>query len=452
MMSKQYTLFVSDTAWRVGVSGDDAARLEPVECSEGAHTPADRVEATCRVLDELEYAGEAVMLAVDSAWCLCATIQTTDLGRGARRRAMNFQLEEHLPMSAEHFVADYVQIHQGQILGVACETDRLRPIIDACSARGILIQHVCPRALLAAARVAEDVEHANGILLTHAGHHDLIMLHERNLTQWNWFADDRTAMEHDLLRCIESSDRPLSIVSFSDGKPRFDTSRELNWIDWSDREVDEACMEASGRILQGASTPWIDLRRDELAAPGQYQAYRKPVGALVAAAVLLLISLSVVIQWRGRQYDAMRQQYLSQQVEVFKEALPDQRVPAAGIKRRLQSEQRKLAGLGGQAAADSQREIQTPRSALEQLHDVLSSLPAGLRFRILDLSIEPDRIRIEGQSRSHAEAEQLTAALRATGRYEVEPPKTQALKDKGVSFVFLAKPRERLAVAKGESP
>lgn len=75
------------------------------------------------------------------------------------------------------------------------------------------------------------------------------------------------------------------------------------------------------------------------------------------------------------------------------------------------------------------------------LQRVLGSLPTDLRYRILDLNIQPNRIRLDGQARSHVEAERLAMALRQSGTYEVESPKTEVLKERGVSFLFNAIPR-----------
>jgi hypothetical protein len=55
-------------------------------------------------------------------------------------------------------------------------------------------------------------------------------------------------------------------------------------------------------------------------------------------------------------------------------------------------------------------------------------------------------------ARTHAEAEAMAAALRQCGLYDVEPPKTQAMKDQGVSFVFSAKPNAAPPASKGGEP
>ena len=98
-----------------------------------------------------------------------------------------------------------------------------------------------------------------------------------------------------------------------------------------------------------------------------------------------------------------------------------------------------MAGLGGQGTTGASNVALHPISALSHLRNLLANLPATVRFRILDLNIRPDAITVDGQARTHAEAEAIAIALRQCGIYEVEAPKTQA-KDPGVSFIFTAKP------------
>lgn len=117
------------------------------------------------------------------------------------------------------------------------------------------------------------------------------------------------------------------------------------------------------------------------------------------------------------------------------------RVPAvASIKRRLASERRKLAGLCGHDAPGATVASARPVSALIHLQGVLTSLPKEIRYRIEQLRIDPGEIRIDGQARSHAEADQLAVALRKSGRYQADLRKTELLKDRGVSFLLTVRP------------
>jgi hypothetical protein len=200
---------------------------------------------------------------------------------------------------------------------------------------------------------------------------------------------------------------------------------------------DQAAALAAAGVLRGEAWPWIDLRRDALAGADPYQTYRRPLAALAAAAVLLLAAVIAVALWRGREHAAWARELSHQQVEVFKSAFPHQSPPPS-IKGRLQSEWQKLAGPGGPRAAGI--EALAGSSALDHLRAVLAALPADLRLRILDLAVQPDLIRLDGQARSHAEAERIAAALRAAGLRDVEPPKTQVIGAGGVSFLLTARP------------
>ena len=166
---------------------------------------------------------------------------------------------------------------------------------------------------------------------------------------------------------------------------------------------------------------------------------------MAAAAVLLALSVAGAMQWRGRQYQALGRQYVQQQAAVFREAMPGQRVPAS-IKARLTSERRRLEALGGEVDGAAPA---AGVSALAHLRAVLANLPADVRWRILDLNIQSSLIRVDGQALSHADAEGVASQLRQAGLYEVDPPKTQALRDGGVSFVFLARP---IVAAKDGAP
>ena len=464
-MSDQYAIIAGDEGWRVAAVGESGdVRTLSVMAPEDAAVDAP-AEAAAGALRELGYAGEPAVLAVPSSWCLCAEIATDDLQRGGRRKAMAYRLEEHLPVSAEDFVADYVPTGTAAALGVCAELETLRPIVSALEAGGVHVRHICPTALLAAAWAAEQHPEAGGALIGGADADasdgaapspapdgcDLVRLREGEPTAWAWIVEaDEAVRGH--LEAWETPDEgsvPLILVGAAEAmRAAAHAAPNVERIELDGIGRDEAAARRAARVAAGAASPWIDLRRDALAAPGRYEVYRKPMTALVAAVSLLLAGAVGVMIWRGMQYEALADSYVRQQAEVFRKVLPDQRVPA-GVKGRLASERRKLEGLGGHAS-DEAIALQSV-SALAHLREVLGRLPTNLRYRILDLNVQPDRIRIDGQARSHAEAERLAVALRESDWYDVQPPKTEALKDRGVSFLFTAEPRRTLAPSDGNA-
>jgi len=221
----------------------------------------------------------------------------------------------------------------------------------------------------------------------------------------------------------------------------------MEWVRDNGMDVDHAAGIWAERILADVAGPWVDLRCGAMATGGAGDALRKPLAALAVAAALALLCVCGIFLWRGQSYAAMADQSRRDQVGVFRETLPNQRVPRVGILGRLRSERQRRAVLGGQVDIVTPGSVPRP-SALMQLHDVLAGLPNGLRYRVMYLSCQPDLVRMEGEARSYADVDKLAAALRGATAYEVDPAKMQTLKKGGVSFIFTARPGEGPLLAK----
>src|SRR5688500_17692659 len=111
--------------------------------------PAEVADAAAAALAALGYAGGGVMLALPSAWCLCAAIRLDDLPARNNRQAMTYRLEEKLPLSAEDVVADFLPIAGAAALGVCVDKRTLAPLVQALESRGVAVEAVCPASLLA---------------------------------------------------------------------------------------------------------------------------------------------------------------------------------------------------------------------------------------------------------------------------------------------------------------
>lgn len=449
MTSDCCTLFVGENLWHVGVLLADGARIERVAFSRDAVLDARIAEAK-KCLAELGVVDQRIVLALPTSWCLCATISTGELERAGRRRAMGFRFEEHLPISAEDIVADYVDGGDGEALGVCGELERLQSIVAAIESAGFRVQHICPAAFLAAAHAIELHPNIAGVLLGDRGDEqikasvvgDFIELHKSKPTHWWWLAGDEAGLRARLMLWAIAQDKPARLLALDCVcSPTNDMPSGVRheWITLSDTSKLCAATTFAAKLLRGAASPWIDLRRDVLVAPDRYHRYRKPIQALVLSSVFMLACIIGVTQWRSWQYQVLSKEYIRQQNDIFKAVLPNQRVPGS-ISGRLLSEHQKLMGLGGQSAGGTSDEPLNPTSALAHLGSLLGALPTDVRYRILDVSIQPDLIRVNGQVRNHVDADRITASLRATGAYEVEPPKTQALGEGGMSFIFTATP------------
>jgi hypothetical protein len=443
-------LVIDENRWRFADLIEGGVRFESVEVDEDAGED-DRLE---RQVDELaaRVAGRPVLVvAMPSAKCLSAVVSTDDLERGNRRRALGYRLEEHLPVAAEQAVADYCEC-RSDALGVCIEFEPLKPAIDMLEDRSFAVRHIVPLAMLIGAEVVTRHRDLDAILILNEddqGSVDLIELDADKPTRWHWLVDSGDELRVQIETLATQSDGPpkVGVVGEGAAKQKIADDERFQCVVIEDPPGDIA-MQQVQRLVDGKASPWFDLRHGALARPDQFELYRGVVLTLVVALVLFLAAVIGVTQYRGNQYADIATAKQAEEVALFKQALPDQRVPV-NIKSRLQSEARKLAGLSGRGADGMDLSSLRETSAVVHLHALLASLPRDLRFRILDLSLQPDQMRVTGEARSHGDAEKIVGALRDTGRYEVDPPRTQALRDEdGVSFSFSATPIDPADLAK----
>jgi hypothetical protein len=64
----------------------------------------------------------------------------------------------------------------------------------------------------------------------------------------------------------------------------------------------------------------------------------------------------------------------------------------------------------------------------------LRRLPADLRFQIMELRFDADKLYLEGRARSHGDADAIAAALRKQRGFQVEPPKSEQVSGGAVAF------------------
>jgi hypothetical protein len=95
----------------------------------------------------------------------------------------------------------------------------------------------------------------------------------------------------------------------------------------------------------------------------------------------------------------------------------------ADVPSRLASEARALRGVSG--SDTSAPPSDSP--GLLALRDLITHLPPGVRFRVLDVRLDPGRFTIEGQALSHGDADSIAGALRNNPAFDVEPPRTEQL-------------------------
>jgi len=194
-------------------------------------------------------------------------------------------------------------------------------------------------------------------------------------------------------------------------------------------------------VLCGEEIPVIELRRDALASGHPFRAVRWPLAAAISALVLFAFCLVASLLLRAQAYGRM-----SDRADIAQRAIYQQTLGAApvgsNIKARLVSEDRRLSALSGTVSRTTNGEpaaLAQPRSALLMLADTLKSLPGDIRFRVLDLALSPQGMQLQGEARSHGDADALVNGLRGIGGYAVDPPHSQTRSDGGgVAFTITA--------------
>lgn len=428
----RFVLFISDRDWTLGSARDQAVSTTPLDFPPDADL-TQRAERAYQALVALGYTGDPVVVAIPSQGCVCCTISTHDLDRKGRRRAMAYRLEEHLPVSAEQFTSDFIESGTGHALGACVETERLLIVVQALETHGIAVGPIVPAAVLAASHFLKigGVRDAQLLMgpdtvaaIQQTGLDGFSVSHGR-LVRWQWFSGrddlpsnwDHHPEPSGPLKTFGSVGAVLGIADPADSEPCTPS---------------HAAVLFAASVLDGKAEPVLNFRRDAIASSRRGLPTCNAFTALAVAMVALLVTVSFVFLWRGRVYEGLTRDAAVRQAVVFESLFEGHRIPGA-VLTRLRSERAKFASLsGGDASVGA-----AVSDAIEKLAEVLASLPADLRFRILELNIGQESIRIEGQARSHGDAEKLTSALRATGSYEVDPPRTQTQPQGEVSFTLM---------------
>jgi hypothetical protein len=152
----------------------------------------------------------------------------------------------------------------------------------------------------------------------------------------------------------------------------------------------------------------------------------------VVLGLAFLIVVSAGAWWHAFRCEAASSRLEDEERVVFRRLYPNVSVPP-GVRRWMAAESTRLKGLSGGGMPDQP-------SALERLRLVTAGLPKDLRFRILDLRVEPTEVALDGQALSHADAETLARGIAKAGGFAVEAPRTENLPKGGVAFTIVAQP------------
>ncbi|NQU23850.1 MAG: hypothetical protein HQ567_21420 [Candidatus Nealsonbacteria bacterium] len=430
MATMQWILLEESKGYRIAAVGAQGVAFWEVPVSAGAG-PKEVAAAAAKALEENDYRGSPLALALGPKSCLAATIRHQGRSMARDRQVMAYTLEEHLPLAAEKTVADFI-VFPEEALAVAVEVALVGPLVAALEKAGLPVQSVAPLPLLALRQDMEaDAPKAPLVVLwQHENTVELFDVTDGRPRLWRSLAAEPNVLLRELHVLARTHREEFSVRTHCLDGPLLDAVRsvpEVQDLSPHATAMAEAAATVAARRLQGQMQGWIELCRSPIGSGDPYGPIRGALRAVTITAVMLALMVSVALSIRTYRTQRLAEQYRQDQREAFQRALPDRAVPV-GILSRLESEYQQMAGVTGQADV-----IPQPCSALRQLHQVLSALPSDLRYRVLEMRIESEQIYLEGEARHHGDADLLATELRNAG-FEVEPPHTQQLATEGVAW------------------
>ena len=436
-------LLETDSGWRLL----GTAAGSPPDLVVEADSTDELVDAVEEFVETHRLHRRRLLVAVHSNSTMFASFPTGGSVRLGARNTLTFQLEASLPCDAEDVVADFAA-GKGFVGGVAVRHEELLPLIVALEARGLLVQSVVPAAVLACqALLRSDAQLNDGMILRQDGDVcEFFQTASGQIKQWRHLSADSATIAGALK--VASLDVPepqkLTCVDLEDDLAESLTVGRPECRRITTDGIAESTRRAAAQVLSGSSTPWFELRRDQLANGDPHRAVRKNVAGLLGAVAALLIGASVAWWWQASQLQQRFAEIAEQQREAFQSAFPESRTPRAVVSR-LQSEHVKV--IRSRELTD---EVPASQSALEILHQFLSSQPTGLRYRTTEIWIEEGVVTADVELRSHDDAAVLAASLEQGG-FVVDPPTTTQRDKETVVTQLRARRAVRLEEAVADS-
>ena len=433
--------------WRIAKCDGDGCSVKEVSLQKDADL-AEIARQLSEALQEMGYRGQGVCLGLPADVVLTAQIECGGLPRKDRRSAMLFRLEEQLPVEAERLTADFVTALNGRSLGVAAETSAVKPVIDALERSDVEIAAACPTAMLSlwdsCGHGTSDFDYA---VICESSGVSLFRLSSGQPVSWQSVPDDPDQLalfvQADVLRDPpEGKPQGLSALLVGQLSQRTIQSLEKETSVRIVRSEHESAIvpasRAAAALLSGKRAGWVNLRRDGLGSPDPWRHVARPAKCATVLGLLLLASLAGTFHWRASRYEALARQSHERQVAVYDRLYPNTKVPP-NVNSRLKSECARLLGVSG-------TESRAPHepNALDTLRLVVTNLPSAIRLRIDRLRVEPQAIQIEGEARTHSDAERIAQSLQQGG-LSINAPRTEYLSRGGVGFRISGKPSQAAA-------
>lgn len=405
--------------------GDVSWRALPA--STNTLAPDALAEAIAAATAETGRGTRGATLVLPSSWCYVQRF-----GVAVRRPArvvLAYALEEYLPVEVEQLTCDFIHMANGDHLGIAVETARMRSLLDALARQGFCAEHITLDVLEAAHWVDDG-----GTLLWCDDEHVAVL--ERNQRGWAGLRVVRLAPDlTDEKWCRRVAghlagaiEEPLTVAGCV-GPERLSALAALL------PKATAAGSESSSLHRSVASSfPTVNLARGALACATQQTGLLRVWRRAAVVTLVALLAVCAAFQVHRMRVESRLQSITAWERAVFVELFPGQ-TPPAGVALRLASERQRLEGLTHVEGGAPTRSA----DALDCLRSIVAALPRDVRLDLQELRLEGADVTLRGDLRDHRQAEQITAALGKVKGLECTPPRTQRLPAGGVQFFIHAR-------------
>jgi len=440
--SKIFAFLIDDTSWRVAVLTRGEIKIHAFNFTED-HSEKDCVSQVVEKLGLPACKGGA-LLALPSNHCVAVPFVLDRTGRQPSAQSLLYEIEHNIPLNAEELVADF-SIRDTSAFGVATEFAKIKSIVAALDTAGITVSAVTPCAFLAfRSQKQKQPQTDQGLWIGDDGRWiDAVRFSGDQIEAWygcpvsTKCLDDHLAIWksgwQDSFELIETITTPGLRKRIIKVFPETRSTQDVE--DDASRFYEDAADQAL-RITTRGQTPAIDLCRDPRIGEARRRRLQTVSAVLLAAIMTLIASMGGAAWFRVLELDRARRSVVAEQASLYREAFPGKPVPGALLSR-LRSEALTLNAISGQDQSMPQFE-----SALDRLTAGLVLLPRGVRFRLLEMQLNPQSMRLEGQATNHRAPELLANALRKQEHFSISAPKTQALRSGGVAFTIHGSPFE----------
>lgn len=421
-------------AWHtIALNGDAPAHSSPApihagDDHESASTLADVLAA------QPAFRGSAI-LGLPTAWCMAATIPLDDLPTRGRTQAMHYRLEERLMLPSEDCVSRFLALGDSAF-AVTVERQLLDRITAVFNTPNLRLHACIPTSLLLISAVTRQYPNISAVVVL-GETTEIITLAESKPSAWHV----SPAHIDDIIGALppDSTTTPSSVLVIQADAPRPELIAQLKpclpdgAIVLSDRPAIEWVNDGARQVAKSHRATPLNFATSDEAPRATRRAWTAAgvASGILAASVIATSLVSLSASYHQEQLATDRQ------IAAFRSAFPQQPIPV-NIRARLKSSVAASAGDGLPESAGSSRA--TPTMLMARSLQALARSPL---CRLLDARATPARLTIEGQARSHADADGLASTLRTSAAelaVDIDPAQTDALPDRGVSFIITGSP------------